>query len=98
MSTQTVTQNTSGTPSQQNADDNPAMPTAKFGTRKFFRWFTDTESLNEFAGPNRVEAKRSKYTIHLIVKLRKVTTISLSGWPGICGTTPGSILGYFRIC
>ena len=33
-------------PGQQDADDNSAMPTAKFGTRKSFHWCTDTEGLD----------------------------------------------------
>jgi hypothetical protein len=68
-----------GAPSQQDADDNPAMPTAKFGTRKFFHWFTDAEGSTERALAE-VEARRPKYTIHLMVNLSKVTTISLPGW------------------
>jgi hypothetical protein len=28
--------------SQQDADDNPTMPTAKFGIRKFCHWFRGT--------------------------------------------------------
>jgi hypothetical protein len=30
-------------PGQQDADDNPAMPTAKFGTRRFYHWFRGTK-------------------------------------------------------
>ena len=34
-------------PSQQDADDNPAMPTAKFGIGEFYHWFRGTDIARE---------------------------------------------------
>jgi hypothetical protein len=67
-------------PNQQDAGNNPAMPTAKFGTSKFCHWFRGPDSRNRVPA-SQIETRKGKWSTHLIVNLRKVKMISFqSAW------------------
>ena len=65
-------------PNQQDAGNNPAMPTAKFGTSKFCHWFRGPDSRNRVPA-SQIEIRKGKWSTHLIVNLRKVKMISFQG-------------------
>jgi len=57
------------------------MPTAKLETGKFFHWFRRHRTPRQSCWRTEVETRNSECSTYLIVNLRKITTVSSSGWP-----------------